>query len=81
MKSQSLEVFKKHADVALSGHDGVGLVIWLDDLRGLFLIFPMGLSLELEAGAVTMVLILWLLFLLCEERLPGMSPEHYHKHY
>ena len=35
-----MEVFKKHEDVALrdmvSGHGGGGLVVGLDDLRGLF---------------------------------------------
>ena len=40
VKSPSLEVFKNSGDVALrdmvSGHGGVGLVVQLDDLRGLF---------------------------------------------
>jgi len=40
VESPSLEVFKKCGDVALrdvvSGHGGDGLVVELDDLRGLF---------------------------------------------
>ena len=40
MEPLSLEVFKKHGDVALrdmvSGHGGVGLTAGLGDLRGLF---------------------------------------------
>jgi len=40
VKSLSLEVFKSHGDVALkdvvSGHGGGGLMVGLDDLRGLF---------------------------------------------
>jgi len=40
VESQSLEIFRKHGDVALrdmiSGHDGDGLVIGLDDLSALF---------------------------------------------
>jgi len=40
MESPSLEVFKKHGDMALrdvvSGHDGDELVVGLDDFRGLF---------------------------------------------
>ena len=40
MKSLSLEVLKKRVDVALgymvSGHEGDGLMVGLDDLRGLF---------------------------------------------
>ena len=40
MESLTMEVFKKHEDVALrdmvSGHGGGGLVVGLDDLRGLF---------------------------------------------
>ena len=39
-ESPSLEVFKNHVDMALrdvvSGHGGGGLVVGLDDLRGLF---------------------------------------------
>ena len=40
-ESPSLEVFKKHVDVALtdmgsSGHGGDGLVVGLDDLGGTF---------------------------------------------
>jgi len=39
LQSLSLEVFKKHADVALrdtvSGHGGDGWMVGLDDLRGL----------------------------------------------
>ena len=38
--SSSLEVFKNHGDVALrdvvSGHGGGGLMVGLEDLRGLF---------------------------------------------
>ena len=45
----TLEVFKKHVDVALqvwfSRHGGAGLTVGLDDLRGLFQ--PMILSLVL----------------------------------
>ena len=40
MESPSLEVFKKRVHVALrdvvSGHGGVGLMVGLDDLSGLF---------------------------------------------
>ena len=40
VQSPSLEVFKNHVDMALrdvvSGHGGGGLVVGLDDLRGLF---------------------------------------------
>jgi len=40
VESPSLEVFRKHVDVALremvSGHGGDGLTAGLDDLRGLF---------------------------------------------
>ena len=40
VESPSLEVFRKRVDVALrdvvSGYSGGGLVIELDDLRGLF---------------------------------------------
>ena len=40
MGSPSLEVFKKHEDVALrdmvSGHGGDGLIVRLDGLSGLF---------------------------------------------
>ena len=40
VESPSLEVFKKHVDVALrnmvSGHGGNGLMAGLDDLTGLF---------------------------------------------
>ena len=40
VESLTMEVFKKHEDVALrdmvSGHGGGGLVVGLDDLRGLF---------------------------------------------
>ena len=40
MESSSLEVFKKHGDVAqrgmVSGKGGDGLTAGLDDLRGLF---------------------------------------------
>ena len=39
-ESLSLEVFKKHGDVMLrdvvSGHGGDGLIVGLDELRGLF---------------------------------------------
>jgi len=39
-ESLSLEVFKRHVDVALrdmaSGHSGDGLMVGLDDLRDLF---------------------------------------------
>ena len=39
-ESQSLEVFKNRVDVALrdvvSGHGGGGLMVGLEDLRGLF---------------------------------------------
>jgi len=37
VESPSLEVFKKHVDMAwFSRHGGVGLMVGLDDLRGLF---------------------------------------------
>ena len=40
IESPSLEVFKNHVDVALrdldSGHCGGGLLVGLNDLRGLF---------------------------------------------
>jgi len=40
VESPSLEVFKKHVDVALqirfSRHGGVGWMVGLNDLRGLF---------------------------------------------
>ena len=40
LESQSLEVFKKYVGVALRdmslGHDGCGLMVGLNDLRGLF---------------------------------------------
>jgi len=39
VESLSLEVFKKHVDVALrdmvSGHGGVGLMVGVNDLEGL----------------------------------------------
>ena len=40
VESPSLEVFKNHGNVALrdvvSGHNTVGLMVGLDDFRGLF---------------------------------------------